>query len=85
MTQYLVERYVSAAQGAAKGDAARLEQLRLLAQRSQVRVLRSIYLPEDETSLILLEAPSVDLVEGLMRQAGVTFDRIAEAAISTFA
>jgi hypothetical protein len=79
MAQYLVERYVSAAEGAARLDA-----LRLLAAKTQVRVLRSIYLPEDETSLILLEAPSADIVEGLMRQAGVTFDRIAEAAISTF-
>jgi hypothetical protein len=45
-----------------------------------VRHLRTILIPEDETLLVLYEAPSADAVREALASAGITFDRISEAS-----
>ena len=43
-----------------------------------MRYVRSIHIPEDETSFHLFEAESAHFVHRAGRRAGVGFDRIAE-------
>ena len=45
----------------------------------QTRFLRSIYVPEDETCLLLVEAAGVPAVRDMLTRAGVAADRIALA------
>jgi Nickel responsive protein SCO4226-like len=45
-----------------------------------VRYIRTIFVPEDETCFYLYEAPSVEDVEAAARHAGLTFERIKAAA-----
>jgi hypothetical protein len=45
-----------------------------------VRYVRPIFVPEDETCFHLFEAPSAAAVSEVSRLASLTFDRIVEAA-----
>jgi hypothetical protein len=45
-----------------------------------VRLVRSIFVPEDETCLLLVEAPTADAVREVARRAGLAFERITRAA-----
>lgn len=45
-----------------------------------VRYLRPIFVPEDETCFHLFEAPSAQAVDHASRLAALTYDRIVEAA-----
>jgi hypothetical protein len=47
---------------------------------SSVRHLRTIVLPEDETVLLLLEAPSPEAVRRSLALAGLSCDRVTRAA-----
>jgi hypothetical protein len=81
MAEYLVERYVSrtdtvAARAGAKR--ARREAERLSREGTAVRLLRSIFVPEDETCFDLYEAESSDAVLEVTRRAQLHIDRIAE-------
>ena len=49
----------------------------LAAVRLAVRYLRSIFIPGDETCLLLFEADSMELVESVAEHAGLDPDRIA--------
>ena len=80
MAEYLVEWYVPRTR---KSDI-RLEELRAAAERSSrdgtpVRLVRSIFLPEDELFLCLLDGPSAEAVRSVLDGAHLEVDRIAEA------
>ena len=85
MAEYLVELYV--AQGdhdTARHYAARAELTAAELTRTGrlVRCVRSIFVPEDDTCFLLVEADSADLVAEAMGHAGLRHDHIS-AAIST--
>ena len=65
-----------------KADRIRKSAVRVRASGVPVRVLRAIYLPEDETSLVLFDAPSADDVRALVADAGLSIERIAVAVVS---
>jgi hypothetical protein len=71
MPEYLVELYT-----AADPDSAALARL---GEGTDVRYLRSILIPGDETCLHLIEADSAELVAEAFEQAGLAADRIVEA------
>jgi hypothetical protein len=74
MGHFLVERYVSAAGQASLAD----EITRLSGGASEgVRLLLTLYTPEEESCLHIFDAPSLALVEHASRLAGVEFDRVS--------
>lgn len=81
--EFLLEAY-SADEAAAQAGAARI---RASASRAEARgypvhVLRTIFLPEEETSLFLLEAASADDVRAAVVDAGLSVDRIVVAVLT---
>ena len=48
----------------------------------QIRLLRTIFLPEDETSLVLFDAPSAEDVVTIVSDAGLPIERIAIAVLT---
>ena len=85
MNEYLVELYVARTDpGAVERSAQRMrlaaeEQTRL---GTPVRYLRSIFVPEDETCFLLLEAGSAAVARDAATLAGLPFEHVA-AAIET--
>jgi hypothetical protein len=81
VAEYLVEGYVSrrdAADVAVGAERARREAERMSSKDVRVRLVRSIFVPEDETCFYLYEADSVDAVLEAARRADIRVDRIAE-------
>lgn len=82
MPQYLVELYVARSEadtverGASNAERAAEE---LTRDGTPVRYLHSIFVPDDETCLLLFEAACVDDVREAARRAGLTSDRVTEA------
>jgi hypothetical protein len=75
MPSYLVESYA----GRAALDDAR-ERARLAAELgSDVRYVRTTFLPGDETVLHLFEAPSLEALRSAGRRAAMHYERIVEA------
>lgn len=77
----MVELYVS---GDDVDSAVAIERLRAGAQEVQregalVRFLERIFVPEDETCLVIYEAESVEAVVEAARRAGLDFERVTEA------
>ena len=82
MAEYLVELYVAQGdQDVALRHAESAEQAgaELTREGRQVRCLRSIFVPEDETCFFLYEAESADAVREATRLAGLSSVRITEA------
>lgn len=82
MAQFLLECYVSRASGAAikRGEErARVAADELTRKGTAIRLLRSIFVPEDETCFYLYEAETVEAVREAARRAALPFERIAEA------
>jgi Protein of unknown function (DUF4242) len=82
MREYIAEQYLSgtdtgAAQSAAY--AARLAAEQLSREGVSVQLVRSIFVPEDETCLYIYEADSVQTVRAAMSRAGLRLEHIAEA------
>jgi hypothetical protein len=84
MAEFLVELY------APKTDAAGVERdaqrARLAAEQlsragTPVRYLRSLFVPLDETCLLLYEAASADAVRMAAQRAALPFDRVTEVAL----
>ena len=81
MTRFLVEAYTPATIKIAEVEArARSAASYLAATGADIHYLRAIFVPEDELCLHLLDAVSVDAAYDLIRRAGISPDRIVEAA-----
>jgi hypothetical protein len=79
--EFLVEFYVSRADGDAVGrgaERARLAAEELSGAGTPVRYLRSIFVPEDETCFYLYQADSADVVREAAERAALPFERVAE-------
>jgi hypothetical protein len=82
VTEFVVELYLS------RGDTAAVERhaqrtrraaRELSREGTPVRYLRSIFVPEDETCLVLLQAGSADVAREAARRAALPFERLTEA------
>jgi hypothetical protein len=86
MTEYLVELYVSKTNCAAVAlEKERLEHAaaELTAEGSPVRVLQSIFVPDDETCFLLVEAATFENVREIARRSAVRLERVVETADET--
>jgi hypothetical protein len=72
MPNYLVERYV----GAAEVEAASAT---LALSSGGVRHVQTTFVPEDETCFDLFEAPSREALRKALQCAAIAYERIAEA------
>jgi hypothetical protein len=80
VTGFLVETYTSAAADMAEIRArVRSAATSASLEGSQVRYLRSIFVPADETSFHQFEAGSADDVRRAVERVGLTPERIVEA------
>jgi Protein of unknown function (DUF4242) len=82
MAEFLIEVY--AAQTNSRGVDAAARRARaaaqaLAAEGPEVRYVRCIFVPEDETCFYVYEADSVDTVHEVARRAGLAVDRVVEA------
>jgi len=87
MAEFLVEVYVSYGDSDTVGrDVQRMRRAagELTAEGTPVQVLRSIFVPADETCFFLFEAGSPELVHEAARRASLSCDHVAEAASDTF-
>jgi Protein of unknown function (DUF4242) len=81
MTEFLVEFYLSRTDAEALDRSVRRARLAAEEQTRRgmpVRYLRSMYLPEDETCLLLYEAESAEAVRQAGAMAAVTVERVSE-------
>lgn len=83
MSDFVIELYVArtdrAAAERAAGETRRAAE-DMAREGTPVRLVRSIFVPEDETCLLLVEAPTGESAREVARRAGVSFERIARAA-----
>jgi hypothetical protein len=85
MPEFLVERYVSRSDASSvRGwvERARREAERMSAVGIPVRLVRSIFVPDDETCFYLYEGESIDAVLEAAGRAELRVDRISETASS---
>jgi hypothetical protein len=81
MTEFLVELYVSktccaaAAVGAERLARAAAE---LTAEGTPVRLVRTIFVPDDETCFLLVAAGTAELVRETARRAELPLERVVE-------
>ena len=82
MTDFLVELYVARTDCAAVvAGAARLGSAaaQVTAEGRPVRVVRSIFVPQDETCYVLVEATTIDAVRETATRAALPIERVVEA------
>jgi hypothetical protein len=82
MPEYLVELYVSRADGGAVeegAESARRAAEDLSREGVRVRYLQSIFVPDEETCFFLYEAASVEAVQEAARRAALPFEHVTEA------
>jgi len=83
MTEFLAEHYAPRTTAAAVGhvvDPVRHAAAELTAEGASVRLLQSIFVPADETCLLLFEAASIEAVRETARRAGLSFEHVVEVA-----
>ena len=83
MNEFLIELYVSKTGGdavAAGEECLGAAAAELTAEGRPVRLVRSIFVPEDETCFLLVDAASADDVREAARRASLTIDRVVETA-----
>lgn len=74
MTEYLIELYAPSADGARVTDGtARLGR--------QIRVIRSIFVAEDQTCFVLVEAASAEDVYAAAERAHLELERVVETTL----
>ena len=81
MTEFLVELYRSHTEtqaAADDGERARLAAETLTGSGRAVRLVRSFFVPDDETCFLLYEAESADHVRTAMALAGLPCDEVHE-------
>ena len=86
MTEFLVELYRSRrdVQAAADdGERARLAAESVRQDGTPVRLVRSIFVPDDETCFLLFEAESADAVRTATARAGLPCDEVHATADQT--
>jgi Protein of unknown function (DUF4242) len=82
VAEFLLECYVSRTDGRAlarREERARVAAEELTREGTPIRVLRSIFVPDDETCFYLYEAETVEAVREAARRAALPSQRIAEA------
>jgi len=83
MPDFVAEQYFSRTDAAGAhraGRAARDAAEQLARDGTDVQLVRSIFVPQDETCLFIYEADSLNSVRLAAQRAELTFERIAEAA-----
>ncbi len=86
VAEFIVEAYVSRADAAAveRGtERAHLAADEVNRRGADIRLLRSIYLPGDETWLLLYEAASEAAVRDAVARAALSFERVVEAVLAS--
>jgi hypothetical protein len=81
MPEFLVELYVARTDAAVVdrgAERARRAAEELTVEGTPVRVVRSVFVPDDETCLLLIEAASADVVRETARRAQLPFERLTE-------
>lgn len=68
---------------AAAGERARSAAEQLTREGIAVRCVRSVYVPEDESCLLVFEAESPDAVDRAGRRAELAYERIVEGGSAT--
>jgi hypothetical protein len=84
MSEFLVELYIpktSRDAGAVASERLRRSAAELTAEGRPVGLVRSIYVPEDETCFLLVEAASAEVVRETARRAAVSYERVVETAL----
>ena len=84
MTEFLVELYVSKTDREAIGagwEALNRAAAGLTAEGRPVRLVRSIFVPEDETCFVLVEAATAETVRETARRAALACERVVEATV----
>ena len=84
MRDFVAEQYLSASDpdAAARGArAAREASEQLILEGTQVRYVRSIFIPDDETCIHLYRAGSVEAVHAAAARASLRLERVADAII----
>jgi len=82
MPEFLVELYAARTDRAAvcgHAQHVRLAAEELTRAGTPVRLLRSIFVPEDETCFYLFEAGSIDVVREAAQRAGLEVEHVSEA------
>jgi hypothetical protein len=85
-TAFLLELYVPKADcSAVMFGAARLGFVaaKLSAEGTPVRVVRTIFVPEDETCYVLIEAATAETVRDAARRASLPFERVVATTAMT--
>jgi hypothetical protein len=81
MTRFLVEAYTPATIEIAEVEArARRAAEHLADAGTDAHYVRAIFIPEDELCMHLLDAVSLEAANHLIQRAGISPDRIVEAA-----
>lgn len=83
---YIVELQLAAGDAtdvAAAGERARTAAEQLSREGTAVRWIRSVYVPEEDTCLLVFEAPTQEAVDRAGRRAGLTYERIVEGGRAT--
>lgn len=84
MNEFLVELYVSKTDcttTAVRAEVLTRAAAELTAEGRPVRLLRSIFVPEDETCFLLVETASVEDVQEAARRAALPLERVVEATV----
>jgi hypothetical protein len=86
MAEFLVELYVPRSDGStveAEATRASVAADEVSREGTPVRYLRSIFVPEDETCLLLYEAESPSAVAEAALRANLQFERVTEAVTAS--
>jgi Nickel responsive protein SCO4226-like len=83
MKSYVVALEGDATELAAAGEQARIAAEQLTREGTAVRWVRSVYVPEEDSCLLVFEAPTPEAVDVAGRRAGLTYDRIVEGGRAT--
>jgi Nickel responsive protein SCO4226-like len=83
MPEFVAEQYFSRGDSAGAhraGKAARRAAEQLTREGTPVALVRSMFIPQDETCMCIFEADSIQAVHTAAERAGLAFEHIAQAA-----
>ena len=78
----MVELYVSKTDRAATAATARLRRAaaELTTEGKRIRILHSIFVPQEETCFLVVEAATAEAVQETAARAAIPFDSVVETA-----